>query len=40
MTNYIDNEDKCQKDGCNGEYIYSLNGGGTCNICGDKEPCY
>lgn len=32
--------DKCAKDGCEGTYEFELNGGGTCNTCGDKIPCF
>jgi hypothetical protein len=31
--------DDCEKIGCDGKYEYSIDGGGVCDKCGDRQPC-
>jgi hypothetical protein len=37
---YGDLDDDCERDNCEGQYKYSINGGGTCSKCGHRIPCY
>lgn len=32
--------DECEREKCSGTYKFSFNGGGTCDKCGHKIPCF
>lgn len=36
----IDISDECERDDCDGHYEFDFNGGGTCDKCGNKIPCF